>query len=201
MFSLLIFWLDKKSLKPARIRAHGRTKTFSVWAALTHFMLISCHNGVLTNSHLPYSTRNSLTIIIMSDFSFGMHGNAQHSSLVVPLKQPDPLTSWWSLNKLLPAIHFCSLWVAPAVVVLCNGPVGEPLGMPCICNDHSRHMGVLLFINSKGFQLGICGWLPSGLRVYMRGLWGEDDGGVLLKTAIKEMMKYSLVFIVNSGSL
>lgn len=155
----------------------------AAWAVLTHFILTSCHDGAVTNLHLLCHARNSFffPINITSDFSIrqciATLRNTPHLSWLWSTLPPlvAPAHKLVVTYKLPPAIHIRSLWVAPAAACYVTGQSErEPLDMPCMCNDdalalktfcHPGHMGVLLFINSKGFQLGICGRPLSSLRV------------------------------------
>ena len=141
---------------------------------MKHSIFISCHDGVLTNLHLLAHTRISGTIIITSDFSFSEHGSEQHFALLVPSSPhtliPEPTVT----RSQAAACHSHPLCMSCTCTGgLCNGPVGRPLGMPCICNDarliktfcHPGHMAVFLCKDLKGFQLDFCLWPPSGLHV------------------------------------
>lgn len=160
-------------------------KTLSACDSKKNICFVSCSHtfhtpvlpcGVLTNSHLPCLTSEIVWLLLPCLISA--------SACTAKCNTPRLPCFWCTLppcphsqadgHLQAAACHSYPLSMSSTCSsVLCNRPVEEPLNMPCIYNDalplktfcHPGHMGVLLFINSKGFQLGICGWPPGGLRV------------------------------------
>lgn len=147
--------------------ACDKEKTFALWAVLTHF--ISCHVVLWQTRTCP--ARNSLTIIIMSDSCFSAHSKVQHSSLVMPvmhLTPPSPYSHADGHSQAAACHSYPLSRSRTCSGVLCNVPRPR-------ATQHALHLqwcpvvkdiqssgehGVLLFINWKGFLLGVL-WQTS----------------------------------------
>lgn len=114
-----------------------------------------------------------------------LHSKAQRSSLVLPLVHSAPPCPHSQADGHLKAATCHSHPLSMSCTcsgVLRNASVWEPLSMPCICNDapagkvilSSGYDLLLIKQGGGGFQLGICGWPPSGLCVSDKmTLWGR----------------------------
>ncbi len=211
--SFFILWLDNIhhliTYITARLWVHVIAKNicFVSCSHTFHTHILPC--GVLTNSHLPCYTRNSLTIIIMSDFSFSVHGKVQLSSLVMLLMHPTPTHKLMVTYKLPPAIHIRSLWLAPAVVCYVTRLSESCLSCPAFA---TMPHAVKEILSSGAHE---CSLIHKGKRVSIRHLWLASQRFVCLsemplwrnrwnsslkkwpENSKREMMKYIFIFTVN----